>query len=102
MGQSKILVKILAGIRLKKPLPLYIEHNDVLRLRNDELGLVACGKTLVEALDNMDVVFERVVVGCLKESDEVPSEKTQELRQKLQEVPGVCGSAAALRCQQCH
>lgn len=80
------LEKEFAGYKLKKQIPLKVGYiDDVWCLENEELGLHGCGKTLEEAKEDLEVVFETLVEEYLFEPDEKLSEKAVELKRKLSE-----------------
>lgn len=77
-----------AGYKLKKPIPLKVEYdniNYVWCLENEELELYGCGETFEEAMENLKIVFEALIEEYLLESDDVLSEKAIELKRKLSE-----------------
>ena len=91
---SEKLENEFAGYKLRKPISLKIEYdniNDVWCLENKELELYGCGETLGEAKENLKSVFETLVEEYLLESDEKLSEKAVELKRKLSEFVEVKG-----------
>lgn len=82
------LTGIFAGYKLKKPIKLNVEYDNfdnVWCLCNEELNLFGCGQNLEEAKKDLEVVFEALIEEYAKESDDILSEKSLELKKKLLE-----------------